>query len=453
MASDSFSDIGLVVAGDNKNFGTKGVSNSTMTGRQWGFAPRIGLVWSPSKLKNFVVRTGFGMYYDRGEFFTELSPAAGGGVSGPFGVTVEEPFVVPYYPTSSGTFSNPFGSSALPAPPQNLSGVSQLVPTAGQVINDTTTFCQNTGQVDCGGLYFGGYDPRNKLPYSENWTLDLQWQPYNSLVLDVAYVGNHGVHEVLPIPFNEAKIATPQNPALAANPANAQPYSYGYTFDCQFYFPCTTSDLQSAPLLLPAENVSTIVGGYGSGNIALRVPYIGFDPNSDFNEAEGISHYDALQLRVSKRMSHGLLVNAAYTYSHTLDEGSGLGLFYNGNDPLDPASAYATSDFDRTHVFTISYQYLLPSDNEPARLVGQGRERVGNRGPHSIAKWPTVQRVRLLGIRCWLLLERAGLHHQSDRSDWRFGFDVNAGSVARNHRSQRREAGSECECFRACAAC
>jgi hypothetical protein len=362
VASDSFSDIGLVVAGDNKNFGTKGVSNSTMTGRQWGFAPRIGLVWSPSKLKNFVVRTGFGMYYDRGEFFTELSPAAGGGVSGPFGVTVEEPFVVPYYPTSSGTFSNPFGSSALPAPPQNLSGVSQLVPTAGQVINDTTTFCQNTGQVDCGGLYFGGYDPRNKLPYSENWTLDLQWQPYNSLVLDVAYVGNHGVHEVLPIPFNEAKIATPQNPALAANPANAQPYSYGYTFDCQFYFPCTTSDLQSAPLLLPAENVSTIVGGYGSGNIALRVPYIGFDPNSDFNEAEGISHYDALQLRVSKRMSHGLLVNAAYTYSHTLDEGSGLGLFYNGNDPLDPASAYATSDFDRTHVFTISYQYLLPSD-------------------------------------------------------------------------------------------
>ncbi len=363
VASDSFTNngIGLVVAGNNKAFGSKGVSNSTMTARQWGFAPRIGLVWSPSMVKNFVVRAGFGMYYDRGEFFTELSPAAGGGVSGPFGVTVEEPFVVPVNPATGSTFSVPFGTGALPAPPQNLSGVAQLIPNAHQIINDTTTYCTNTGQEDCGGIFFGGYAPNNKLPYSENWTLDLQWQPTNTLVIGVAYVGNHGVHEVLPIPFNQATIATPQHPALAQNPANIQNYSYGYTYDCINYFPCTTAKLNSNPLALAAENVSTFVSGYGSGNIALRVPYIGFDPNSDFNEAEGISNYNALQLSFNKRMGHGLMINAAYTYSHTLDEGSGLGLFYNGNNPLDPRSGYGSSDFDRTHVFTISYQYLIPT--------------------------------------------------------------------------------------------
>ncbi len=52
VATDTVSNIGLVVAGNNKTFGTKGVSNSTLTGRQWGFAPRIGFAYSPSSLRN-----------------------------------------------------------------------------------------------------------------------------------------------------------------------------------------------------------------------------------------------------------------------------------------------------------------------------------------------------------------------------------------------------------------
>jgi hypothetical protein len=62
-------------------------------------------------------------------------------------------------------------------------------------------------------------------------------------------------------------------------------------------------------------------------------------------------------------MSHGFMVNASYTFSHSLDEGSGLGsgLFFNGNDPLKPRTAYASSDFDRRHVFSVSYVYQLPT--------------------------------------------------------------------------------------------
>ena len=95
VASDTFGGIGLVIAGNNKGFGTKGVSDSTLTGRQWGFAPRIGIVYSPGFVKNVVMRAGFGMYYDRGEYFAYFSQPAGGGISGPFGVTMAEPFVVP----------------------------------------------------------------------------------------------------------------------------------------------------------------------------------------------------------------------------------------------------------------------------------------------------------------------------------------------------------------------
>src|SRR5690348_6745419 len=79
LASDTINNFGLVVAGNNKQFcGTKQsfcVSDSTLTGRQWLIEPRIGIAWSPSQLKNVVVRAGFGLYADRGEFFTEFSPS------------------------------------------------------------------------------------------------------------------------------------------------------------------------------------------------------------------------------------------------------------------------------------------------------------------------------------------------------------------------------------------
>ena len=348
VATDSFGTlangepaIGLVIPASNKAFGFKGVSNSTLTGRQWGFAPRIGLVYSPSFLKNFVISGGYGLYYDRGEFFTEFSPPAGGGISGPFGVTVAEPFVVPFFAVTGGSFAQPFGSAPLPPPPANLSAVTGLVPNASQLVGNTTTFCGQTGQSGCGPLFFGGYDPKNTIPYSENWTLQLQWQPINSWLFSLAYVGNHGLHELMPVPFNQAQIATPQNPVLAGGPFQ-QNYSYGYN-------------------VTSTENISTIVDGFGTGNAALRAPYIGYDPNSDFNESIGISHYNALQVGLNKQFSHGLLITASYTWSHTLDEQSGLGLFYNGNNPNDPASGYGNSDFDRRNVFTLSYLYQFPT--------------------------------------------------------------------------------------------
>jgi hypothetical protein len=53
--------------------------------------------------------------------------------------------------------------------------------------------------------------------------LDIQWQPRNDLSIEIGYVGNFGRHEVIPIPFNQAQIATP------SHPIHGQNYTYGYT--------------------------------------------------------------------------------------------------------------------------------------------------------------------------------------------------------------------------------
>jgi len=55
-----------------------------------------------------------------------------------------------------------------------------------------------------------------------------------------------------------------------------------------------------------------------------------------------------------------LQFTGTYTWSHALDEQSGLGLFFTGNNPLIPKSNYGSADFDQTHVFLINYSYMIP---------------------------------------------------------------------------------------------
>ncbi len=326
--SDIITNDGFIVAGNNKNFATPGVSSSTLKNTQQGFSPRLGFAWMPDVNKGTVVfRGGFGLYYNRGEYFTYLSPGAGNGIGGPFGVTQSPPFVIPANAQAGATLSNPFGAS-LPTPPN---GNPSLF----------STYLQNRAGLLAGNptYGFGSYDLNNKIPYTENWSFDFQWQPVNSVAVDIGYVGNRGRHGVIPVPFNQPGIATP------THPINGETYSYGYQ----------VTDTNNNPLTTEPANTTD------GGNTDLRAPYLGYGVNSVLYEATGNSAYDALQTQVTKRLSHGLQFSASYTWSHSLDEQSGLGLFYNGSNPLDLRSGYGSSDFDRTNVVSFNYVYTLPA--------------------------------------------------------------------------------------------
>jgi hypothetical protein len=385
-STDTLNSNGIIIAGNNNLFPTKGVSNTTLTGRQWGLAPRVGVAWSPKRFNDkFVVRAGTGLYYDRGELFTYLSPGYAAGVvnGGPFGVNQTPPFVnaqncnpsaitnyyLGYIPTCPAPYSlsNPWGTYLLPGPTGNPADVDNYIPATGAPGSGVAEAISNGA-----GLFsFATYNRANKLPYTINETLDFQWQPRNDLAIDIGYVGNLGRHEIVPVPFNQAQIATPTSPVRKGTPYE-QDYTYGYTVEGPAG--CTTN---CAPINLPPGTVCPPPGSctfqynYEGGNIDLRVPYIGYSAESETYKAAGVSAYNALQTHVEKRMSHGLEVGFSYTYSHSLDEQSAMGLFYNGNNPLNLRSAYGSSDYDRTHVFNFSYVYQFPKFFPASSIKGK----------------------------------------------------------------------------------
>jgi hypothetical protein len=364
---------GFVIAGNNKQHPSAGVSDSTLDGRQWGISPRLGFAWAPKQnAGRFVVNGGVGLYYDRGELFTYLSQPAGGSIGGPFGVTESSPLVsVATGNSDSGlTLENPLGDLAFntvskggiyTAPSSNPGVVGQALQAQLNEMTGTPSggYYKQFGK-NCSGvqsqegyflctspLNFGTYDKDNVLPYTLNYTLNVQWQPFNTLAIMLGYTGNRGRHSVIPIPFNEPGIATPSNPIWG------ETSSYGMEVMNQNNQVDPNYDY--APISVEPWNT------FDAGNTDFRTPYVGYSPNAAAFKTVGVSAYDALESHLEKRLSHNFQVGTSYTWSHALDEQSDIGLFFTGDNPNRLRDSWASSDFDRTHVFSANFQVDAPN--------------------------------------------------------------------------------------------
>ena len=103
---------------------------------------------------------------------------------------------------------------------------------------------------------------------------------------------------------------------------------------------------------------------YGAFNANIGVPLVAsYGQQSSF----GNSNYNAFQATINKSLSHGLTFLLAYTYSHSLDNGSSFensgfgGVAGPGLNPFNFHDNYGDSAFDARHRMVLSYTYNIPS--------------------------------------------------------------------------------------------
>ncbi len=167
-------------------------------------------------------------------------------------------------------------------------------------------------------------DPKLRTPYNQQWHFGFQYQLPASTLLDISYGGSRGLKLFGFYNGNQAVPTADQTaPTAPRRPVNT----------------CNTT-------LLPNCDPSV------------------FDTTINTFRSNTISNYHSLQVRLEKKFSQGLQFQAAYTYSHALDDASSasLGSQASGDfrDQRDPKREYGNSDFDIRHRFVFSYFYELP---------------------------------------------------------------------------------------------
>jgi Carboxypeptidase regulatory-like domain/TonB dependent receptor len=192
-------------------------------------------------------------------------------------------------------------------------------------------------------------DPHLSTPYVETWTLSIQHALASNLVLDVAYVGNHGVK-------------------LLGRHEDNQPFAG------QVWNTVTTGGLTFAQICNNTPTAANACNGqsgaFGTAVIDAKryinqFPYI----NTILRLANGMtSNYDGLQVSLTARNFHGFSTILGYTYSKALDVNSSNGGTV-GTDSYNLALDYGRAASDLRHRFTFSPTLSLPSVHGYAGLL------------------------------------------------------------------------------------
>jgi hypothetical protein len=179
-------------------------------------------------------------------------------------------------------------------------------------------------------------------PYSINWNFGVQHAFGKNYSAEINYVGTRGVHLPLQDIINLASVVTPATalPSYLQAPDQA-------TLDA---LPNTLDNLFA---LQTANNVPANFANAGFSNaITAFVP-------------RGQSSYNGLQAGLSRRFSHGLTFQSAYTWSHTIDN-STADFHTTDITPRRPQDFFnfapekANSALDRAQRFTLAIVYELP---------------------------------------------------------------------------------------------
>jgi len=279
-----------------KQTSNPGLYNGTYGGK--AFQPRIGFAWTPTALGGKTV--------------------------------VRSAFTISSYMEGTGT------NLRLPINPP-FTPAETFVTYNGRAFPSTTT---DQGLVPVGspsdpfaGALVRVWDPNVQPALTQQWNLTIQQQLTPTTTLQVGYVGQHGTHLMVPMPYLQKQFLKGTT-CLVGNPPVAQTCTAPSTF------------LAGNPAF--QSDISQISGTASVGSMK----------------------YNALQAVFQKRYSEGLQYQVAYTFSKCMTDNSGYyGTWGNTQgvpaqpyyqNLYDPAADYAPCYFDTKHALSSYVIYEIP---------------------------------------------------------------------------------------------
>jgi hypothetical protein len=280
------------------------------------FAPRVGAAY---QLRNKVVlRGGYGIFYVPSYY--NQGPNIGYSQPTPWVTTLNG---INPSSTLSGNASlglpSAFANGQVPVTGNNLGGLTDVGFGLNPVVN-----------------------PIRDSPYVQQWMLGLQYSFTNNDLLEINYVGNHGVHVLAQyLEWNEFPVS---DLALGNTLNNMVPNP--------FYGKITSS-------ACGLDQPSIVYG-------QLLRPYPEYCSVTEAEPAVAGSTYNALQVTYTHRWHSGLDLNLSYTYSKFLDDAQGAagwafpGSGSNVRNSYDLAAEHSVDVTDITHSLVANYTYELP---------------------------------------------------------------------------------------------
>jgi Carboxypeptidase regulatory-like domain len=286
------------------------------------FAPRFGFTWSPRADSKTVVSGGFGIFYDA------------------FPAFITDSFVNVPYLVGVNLFGPDITGKPTPVAWGDSAGAATTVTNTVNTVrngNAALGIPSLTNGLTVNQLLAAGGAPPNvtgfpgtlRTPQYQEWNLQVQEAIDSKSKITVAYVGSHGYHE--PYPNSTLNATTGSTPG------------FGPT-----------------------------ITGY-----ATTTPDPRFGTFTEWNSG-AVSNNNGMTATYTRRMGAGFVLNANFTWAHTLDEISNGSLLPSGTsaiqgqiNPLNfRANNYGNADYDIRQSFNANYVWTEPYHFQNRALGG-----------------------------------------------------------------------------------
>ena len=309
----------------------KGDTENLVPGDYDNIMPRVGFAWTPFARRNFVLRGGYGVFYERttGGFANSLRQAP--------------PFFRELQLNNVGDWNtSPRDIPALPLPAFRV----------GFDDNEPILVGSNDPDNEFEALETQLVSPDLKTPYLQQWSINTQWEFRNNWLLEMGYVGSRGSNLLMYVNQNQAM-------DISASGFLRRPGAPGGGFIGNYYDP---DEDDFVNLTEPPSGCFDDDPGDCIIPPELRGALLGLDEDEGANMliSTGKSWYNALQTSLQKRFTSGYLFNVNYTLSRSIDYFSDEGLFQVPHDQTRPELNKALSDFHRKHRLIMSWAWDLP---------------------------------------------------------------------------------------------